>query len=100
MKRWRVDDDAPVPIEVECEQRGYPHKDAEGHTQYDNTYFDTEDEAWKQAQRNAEAFVRLAASSVKQAEAKLASAREYAADAAKFMKAFLDGRDARDLDRE
>lgn len=96
MKRWRANDDHPVPVEVECEQRGYPHYCTDGQQQFDNTCFDTEDEAWKQAQRNAEAYVNLAATSVKQAEANLMKAREYAAAAAKFMKAYLDARDARD----
>jgi hypothetical protein len=94
VKRWRAND--VHPVEVECEQRGYPYPCSDGEIQYENTHFDTEDEAWEKAQCNAEAYVSLAGSAVRDAEARLAKAREQAGDAAKFMKAYLDGRDKRE----
>ena len=94
MKRWRADDSHPMPVQIECENRGYPHADADGQTQYENTHFDSEDEAWEKCRESAEAYVVLTARSVRQAEEQLANAREDAAKAVKFMKAYIDGRDA------
>lgn len=99
MKRWRVTDSHPVPVEVECEQHGYPHKDADGQEQFHNTHFDSEDEAWEKAQRSAEAYVAIAGRDVLSAEAGLAKAREEAGKAAKFMKEFLDVRRQRERER-
>lgn len=100
MKRWRVRDSHPVPVEVECEVRGYPHKDSDGEEQFHNTHFDSEDEAWEKAQRSAEAYVAIAGRDVVTAEEILSKARAKAGEAAKFMKEFLDGRRQRERERE
>jgi len=78
---------------VECEKVGYPHKDADGETQYDNTHFDTESEAWAAVMSGREAHVSAAGSAVKSAERQLALANEGAVEAARL---FSDARYARD----
>lgn len=82
MKRWKADRGAAV--EVECEEAGYPHLDADGETQFDNTHFDTEAEAWESARADAEARISLAGSEVERLEGALRRAQEEAAEAAKM----------------
>ena len=96
MIRWRATDDDVQPVAVECSKAGYPHHDAQGRQQHTNTHFDTEDEAWESCRRGAEAFVSLAASDLRTAEAHLEKARRHAAEATKHMDAYCKARDRRD----
>jgi hypothetical protein len=69
-----------APREVECEAGGYPCKDADGRTQYENSHFDDEDKAWEELIANANAGVRLAASDVRERRARLAEAEKHLVD--------------------
>lgn len=62
----------PKVVAVECEQVGYPHTDADGDTQYDNTHFDTEAAATDCLLRNLRASIRLTASSIEEQRKRLA----------------------------
>lgn len=84
--RWFVGGALP-PRQVECHSVGYPHEDVDGHVQYVNTHFDDEDEAWVKADREAQAWAKLAARAIECAEADLAQAR---ADAGEAVKAILN----------
>lgn len=89
--RYRVDvDDPRIIIEVECSESGYPHKDADGHTQYDNTHFDSIDEAKTKAIVEAQAWVSLAGRDVINARLGLRRAEEKAANAAAVFTAVQD----------
>ncbi len=46
MRRWKCNEAARCVVAVECAEVGYPHKDADGFTQFDNTHFDSEADAW------------------------------------------------------
>lgn len=74
MKRWYSGDG--IPIEVECPERGWPHSDAEGRTQYDNTHWDGESDAWARSLSNARAGVNLSRGTVEQLQERLAAATE------------------------
>lgn len=83
MIRYVADpEDSRVVWAVECAERGYPHKDAEGKTQYDNTHFDTLEEARARARTEADAIVFHAAQTLLQARAALRKAEARAAEAA------------------
>lgn len=49
------------PIPVECETPGWPNRDIDGNTMYDNTHFPTEAEAWKRVLAEADAHVEMEA---------------------------------------
>ena len=59
MKRWTYDHGNATVVQVECTERGYPNKDERGDTQYENTHFDTEAEAWAKLLSEAKAGVSL-----------------------------------------
>ena len=59
MKRWYADSERFVVDEVACDEVGYPHKDAAGRTQWDNSHFDDERSAWLFLKKEAEAAVFL-----------------------------------------
>lgn len=100
MIRWRATDALPYPVAVECEQVGYPHKDANGDVQYNNTHFDSEDEAWESCRRSAEAFVNLTAREVRRLEHALGEARRKAAESVKFMSDYIQARREREREGE
>lgn len=64
------------PEPVECEQFGYPHHDVTGRQQYENTHFQTEEEAWRSVLSGSEYAQHFAAQRVKEAERVLAEAKE------------------------
>ena len=72
MKRWYSGQG--VPVQVECPERGWPNRDAEGRTQYDNTHWDHESDAWARSLSNARAGVNLSRSSVEQLQDRLEAA--------------------------
>lgn len=60
MIRWKVDyENLGEPKAVECAQVGWPHLDADGDKQFDNSHFDTERQAWVSTLREARAGLRL-----------------------------------------
>jgi hypothetical protein len=78
-------------IAHECEKRGYPHKTASGETQYDNTFFDTELEAWEALLRETEAGLSLDTSARKQARANLEKITQQLADTAERLIVVREG---------
>lgn len=92
--RWRSTDTYPLPLLVHCEHSG-SGPDAYGDTQYDNTHFDTEEEAWESGRASVEAAVSLAARAVKQAEGQLTRAHAEAAEATKIFHDFIRAEDKR-----
>lgn len=67
MIRYKHTDASPRPVAVECPERGYPHRDADGDIQYENTHFDTEAEAWKCVLDNLRAGVQIDSIGVREA---------------------------------
>lgn len=74
MIRYRADHKLHRVVAVECPHGGYPHPDADGETQYDNSHFTVPDAAWECLRTNAEAGVALASRAVKDARSALAAA--------------------------
>lgn len=89
MKRWYAKDTAPV--EVECELRGYPHKDANGNVQYENSHYDTEAQAWASLVANMNARLSLVSDEVEEARRHLARVEKKAADAVVYAAAVTEG---------
>ncbi len=82
MKRYTFDTDSGTIVTVECAKRGHPHRDELGNTQYDNTHFDTPDEAWEKLIREAKAGLSINTSSVSNLRENLAKAEKRLADSA------------------
>ena len=79
--RFYASDDVSAVEPVECEQVGYPHKDANGRTQFINTHFDTEEEAWAKLEASGAAGVSLSNSEIVRLKRRLRSMlRELARD--------------------
>lgn len=72
MIRWYAGSELDAPEAVECREHGYPHCDAEGRTQYENSHFDSEAEAWERLIAEWRGGVRLAVGSVEYARTELA----------------------------
>jgi len=79
---YRADDKQLRPVRVLCPDGRYPVYDADGHQVFDNSHFDTEQEAWQHLLYNAEAGVSLAGGRVKEARQRVLEANEYAAEMA------------------
>ena len=71
MIRWTYSLAEARAVAVECEQRGHPHRDADGCPQYENTHFDHESEAWEKLLREAEAGLSLATGARQRAQLEL-----------------------------
>ena len=82
MIRYTYDYRGSKIIAHECAKRGYPHKTASGETQYDNTFFDTEIEAWRALLRETEAGMSLDSSAREQARATFDQLTRQLADSA------------------
>ena len=81
MIRYYASDDVSAVEAVECEEVGYPHRDAKGRTQYINTHFDTEEEAWSKLEASGAACVSLSNSEIVRLKKRLRSMlRELARD--------------------
>ena len=80
--RWVGTDGMDSPRAVKCAAVGYPHRDADGSVQYENTHFDTEAEAWESIRRSAAAQVELDGAGVEQARVSLREAEGRGAEAA------------------
>ena len=77
-----VDGDSIVPEQVQAQEPGeWPGQDAKGRSIYINSHFATEAGAWHWLREDSKAGISLAARRVKEAEARLAEAREDAAAA-------------------
>lgn len=85
MLRYYAGSDVHEPEAVECEEHGWPHRDAKGRGQYENSHYDSLAEAWENVTRNAEARISLAARAVENARGSLARANEEAAEAVVWM---------------
>ncbi len=59
MIRYKYDYPNATIKAVECARAGYPHRDADGDAQYDNTHFDNSAEAWEKLILEIEAGVSL-----------------------------------------
>lgn len=70
-----------IPVAVECPEVGYRRLDADGAVQYENTHFDTIEEAWAAGQREIQARLRLVGGDVEQAQRALRRFERHAADA-------------------
>jgi hypothetical protein len=81
--RYKRVEDKPYPVAVECEKRGYPHPDADGATQFENTHFDTEAEAWQCVLDNATAWHSMAVHGLREAEQRVQHRLEELGTAAK-----------------
>jgi hypothetical protein len=82
MIRWYAGSDVDAPEAVECDQPGYPHHDAKGRGQYDNSHFNTEAEAWMHLLADASAHVRLVGHDVAWMRSRLREVEQQAGDAA------------------
>lgn len=72
---WKISlngDDLDAPRLVECETVGYPNKDADMDTMYDNTHFLDEITAWVKLQQEVDASVHLDASAVRKLRVQVA----------------------------
>lgn len=76
--RGNAIDGPPEPVQVE--QVGYPHRDADGHQQCDNTHFAAEIEAWEALLTNVKAGQSLSETRFTQCQTELAVATQRLAD--------------------
>lgn len=83
MKIYRGSDGDTKPVELECEQFGWPNYTVDGKQMFDNTHFRTEKEAWVSILESVKAGVLLAGGSVRNAEEELARVRKIAGNRAK-----------------
>lgn len=65
--------DVVAPEPVKCKEPGYPHTDVKGRTMYENSHFETIEEAWAHLRSDALAGEQLALRWLAQAETKAAS---------------------------
>lgn len=89
--RYYANDSITEPEAVQCDEVGYPHRDAQGRIQYDNTHYDTEAEAWERLVEGAEAWVSLAGDGIRTAREALRRAEENAGKAAEHFTLVQDG---------
>lgn len=71
MKRWYAGREFREPHAVECDPSWYPHKDAEGRVQYENSHYDREEDAWAHLIADSEAGVSLTGMAVAQSRESL-----------------------------
>jgi len=83
MKVWRATDGDNAPVEMDCEEFGYPHRTTCGQTMYENTHFRTKAEAWENIRQSCKAGMFLLARSINECEARLIELREQAANEVK-----------------
>mgnify|MGYP000870999609 CR=1 FL=1 len=74
MIRYFAGDAVREPEAVECDPPGYPHLDSKGRKQYENTHYDTPDEAWRRIWASAQAGVQLSADTVERLRVETAKA--------------------------
>jgi len=79
--RYRVENEAPWVRPVECRSHGYPHTDEDGQTQFKNTHFDGEEQAWATSLELLRIRLRTASYEFRSAERSLEKARVELADA-------------------
>ena len=82
MIRWKYSLAEARAVAVECAERGYPHKDADGETQFENTHFDHESKAWEKLLRETEAGLSLATGARQRAQLELQRLTDAVADEA------------------
>jgi len=78
-QRYDAETDTAHVEEVDCPNGRFPARDANGEIVYDNSHFDTRDQALAYAEREAAAWITLAAHEVKQAREALRCAEGKAA---------------------
>jgi len=83
MKIYRGNDGDTEPVEMECEEFGYPHNTTCGEEMYDNTHFKTEQEAWDSILKSVKAGVELVGRDIVLAENYLRGTEKMAAEIAK-----------------
>ncbi len=95
MKRWTYSYEQASVFSVECELHGFPHDDEHGNTQFENTHFDTESEAWERLLREAQAGISLGERSRVRAREELDRVTRALADAAEILARATRGFEAR-----
>jgi hypothetical protein len=80
--RYRYNLEAETVVAVECEERGWPHVDADGHKQHDNTHFDDEERAWQMLIDEAKAGLSIDRKQRERARALFDEATKTLADSA------------------
>jgi hypothetical protein len=75
---WLSDEVGDRPVKTACERGkfGYPNLTVTGQKMYENTAFRTEIEAWECLIRNVDAGQRISVMNVRDAERRLATAKE------------------------
>lgn len=84
MKIYRGTDGDTEPVEMECEEFGYPNNTTCGEKMCDNTHFKTEQEAWGSILKSVKAGVWLVGRDVILAENNLRKVEKLAAESAKL----------------
>lgn len=74
MIRYYAGTDVTAPQAVECPVPGYPNRDILGRTQYVNSHFDSEEEAWRRLLAESRAGVSLSVVRVRELRDRLAKA--------------------------
>lgn len=95
MIRYYAGSDVDAPEPVECDLPGWPHCDAKGRTQYENTHFDAVDDAWNHIDADARAGIALAGRAVEHYRDELAKANERAGREAERFARIIAARSAR-----
>lgn len=83
MKIYRGTDGDVEPVEMECDEFGYPNRTIDDELMYENTHFKTEKEAWVSILNSVKAGVNLTGRDVASAEKNILRAQRGAADSAK-----------------
>ena len=84
---------ADRPIRQEVEKAGYPNLDADGETQYINTHFCDEGEAWDHLVRALEYGLSFETKEVKRAMEQLQAAKDQLTEVALRLEMAKQGRD-------
>lgn len=92
--RWRADTKLWKPVEVACPDGLWPARDSDGEKIFDNTHFETENEAWSKLKSEAESYVSMTGNMVKTREEALLKAQIEAAEAAKMFETYIRNRDS------
>ena len=79
---WKLKNGVARPIAVRCKKPGYPNRDEDGETMYENSHYADEATAWAYLLECRASWVRSAASRVREARESLAKAEADLVEAA------------------
>jgi hypothetical protein len=77
MLRWYADLKELRAVPVECAEGGYPHRDANGKIQYENSHFDSKGEADACVLKDLEAKLHFELIELRDAEKALRTSKEH-----------------------